>query len=44
MVDKFLKVPGSFQWAGISTLVSTLLITFAAFIQRFATLPPGTGS
>ena len=44
MVDKFLKVPGSFQWAGISTLVSTLLITFAAFIQRFATLPPGAGS
>jgi hypothetical protein len=26
MVDKFLKVPGSYQWAGISTLVSTLLM------------------
>lgn len=40
MVNKFLNVPGSYQWAGISTLVSTLLIVMAAFIQRFGTLPP----
>ena len=40
MVDKFLRVESSYKWAGISTLVSTLLIVLSAFIQRFATLPP----
>ncbi len=40
MVDKFLSVDGSYQWAGISCFVGTLLIALASFIQRFGTLPP----
>ena len=38
--DKFAQVPGSFLWAGQSTLVSTCLIVVAAFVQRFGTFPP----
>jgi hypothetical protein len=40
MAEKFLNVSNSYQWAGVSTLVSTCLIVFAAFVQRFGTLPP----
>lgn len=40
MVDKFLSVEGTYAWAGISTVVGTLLILLAAFVQRFGTLPP----
>lgn len=40
MVDRFLNVSNAYKWAGVSTLVSTLLIILAAFVQRFATLPP----
>ncbi len=39
MIDKFLSVEGSYQWAGISCFVGTLLITLAAFLQRFGTIP-----
>ena len=40
MTDKFSKESGAYQWAGISTLVSTCLIVLAGFMQRFATFPP----
>ncbi len=40
MVDKFLKQDGTYEWAGISCFVGTLMITLAAFVQRFGTLPP----
>lgn len=40
LVDKFLRVDGSYQWAGIATLVSTLVITLAALVMRIGTLPP----
>ena len=39
MVDQVLRVDGAYEWSGISCLVGTLLITFAAFMQRFGTLP-----
>jgi hypothetical protein len=41
MVDKFLTHPESYQWAGISVLVGTLLIALATFVMRFGTLPGG---
>lgn len=40
MVDKFLRVEGAYQWAGISCLVGTLVILLSAFTMRFGTLPP----
>jgi hypothetical protein len=40
MVDRFLNVAGAYTWAGISTLLGTLLIVLAGFFQRFMTLPP----
>jgi hypothetical protein len=43
MVDKFLRQDGSYEWAGISCFVGTLLVTLAAFVQRFGTLPPSDG-
>jgi hypothetical protein len=39
MVDKFLRVEGAYEWAGISCFVGTLLITLAQFLHRFGTLP-----
>jgi len=42
MIDRFLRVDGSYQWAGISTLVSTLVIVLAALVMRVGTLPPAT--
>ena len=41
MVDKFLGKPETYQWAGISCFVGTLLIALAAFVMRFGTLPGG---
>lgn len=43
MVDRFLRVDGTYQWAGISCFVGTLMISLANFIQRFGTLPPSDG-
>jgi len=42
MVDKFLSHADSFQWAGVSCFVGTLLIALAAFVMRFGTLPGGS--
>lgn len=33
-----------YMWAGISCLVSTMLIVAAGFLQRFMSLPPTDGS
>jgi uncharacterized membrane protein len=41
MVDKFLARNGTYQWAGISVLVGTLLVSLATFVMRFGTVPVG---
>ena len=41
MVQKFLQVSGSYQWAGISGLVGTMLLAVATFVMRFGTIPTG---
>ena len=40
ILASFTSRAGSYEWAGISCLVSTLMICFAAFLMRFLTLPP----
>jgi len=40
MAEKFLRVAGQYNWAGVSCFVSTLLITIATFMLRFLSLPP----
>lgn len=40
MSEKFLSQSNQYNWAGISCLVSTLVITASAFFMRFLTLPP----
>jgi hypothetical protein len=40
--NQFTAVAGSYQWAGASVVASTLMITGAAFLQRFTTLPPSS--
>lgn len=44
MVQRFTTVAGAYNEAGASVLISTLLISAAAFLQRFATLPPSAPS
>ena len=40
LTASFTRLTNAYQWAGVSVLVSTLLISFAAFLMRFLTLPP----
>jgi hypothetical protein len=40
MAEKFLRVAGQYNWAGVSCFVSTLMITIATFMLRFLSLPP----
>lgn len=43
MAEKFLRVTGQYNWAGVSCLVSTVMIVFASFVHRFTNLPPAEG-
>jgi len=40
MSEKFLRVAGQYNWAGVSCFASTLMITIATFMLRFLSLPP----